>query len=103
MAYYIVNFSDVSKVNITDLFHFSNPKCGFDARFEHIEYINGDPVKGWISNKKTLGIGDMFSVYKGKNEIAIVKIIDTCEKIDDNNSHISQYKISYAPLVIPMY
>ena len=58
MTYYIVNFSDVSKVNITDLFHFSNPKCGFDARFEHIEYINGDPAKGWISNKKTLDIGD---------------------------------------------
>ena len=136
MTYYIVNFSDVSKVNITDLFHFSNPKCGFDARFEHIEYINGDPAKGWIANKKSLDIGDMFSVYNGKNEIAIVEIIDTCEKIllteaapldttvvfdtteskedvtdttslnaiiDDNNSYISQYKISYAPLVIPIY
>ena len=81
MAYYIVNFIDVTKVNITDLFHFSNTKCGFDARFEHIEYINGNPAKGWILNKKNLDIGDMFSVYYGQNGIATVEIIDTCEKI----------------------
>lgn len=136
MAYYIVNFSDVSKVNITDLFHFSNPKCGFDARFEHIEYVDGDPSKGWVINEKSLNIGDMFSVYHEENEVAIIEIIDTCEKIlfpeaapldtivvsdtteskddvidntsfnaiiDDNNLHISQYSISYAPLVIPIY